>query len=67
MSGGDHIYYGTVVDKLEGESEMTIGFVDLLHDERKRSKSHYFLHSRSGLYARCFAHGFRVYECLAYA
>ena len=33
MSGGDHIHSGTVVGKLEGEREMTLGFVDLLRDD----------------------------------
>ena len=33
MSGGDHIHAGTVVGKLEGEREMTLGFVDLLRDD----------------------------------
>ncbi|PHU11561.1 Ribulose bisphosphate carboxylase large chain [Capsicum chinense] len=33
MSGGDHIHAGTVVGKLEGESDITLGFVDLLHDD----------------------------------
>ncbi|MBA0803518.1 hypothetical protein Gohar_013721 [Gossypium harknessii] len=30
MFGGDHIYIGTVVGKLEGEKDITLGFVDLL-------------------------------------
>ncbi|KAM0932096.1 Ribulose bisphosphate carboxylase large chain [Dioscorea sansibarensis] len=53
MSGGDHIHAGTVVGKLEGEREMTLGFVDLLRDDfiEKRPKSRYFFHSRLGLYA----------------
>ncbi|KAH0439553.1 hypothetical protein IEQ34_024044 [Dendrobium chrysotoxum] len=41
MSGGDHIHAGTVVGKLEGEREMTLGFVDLLRDdflEKDRSR-----------------------------
>jgi ribulose-bisphosphate carboxylase large chain len=33
MSGGDHIHSGTVVGKLEGEREITLGFVDLLRDD----------------------------------
>jgi len=33
MSGGDHINAGTVVGKLEGEREITLGFVDLIRDE----------------------------------
>ena len=33
MSGGDHIHSGTVVSKLEGEREITLGFVDLLRDD----------------------------------
>jgi len=33
LSGGDHIHTGIVVGKLEGEREITLGFVDLLrHD-----------------------------------
>ncbi|KAM0020433.1 putative ribulose-bisphosphate carboxylase [Helianthus debilis subsp. tardiflorus] len=28
MSGGDHIHSGTLVGKLEGEREITLGFVD---------------------------------------
>jgi ribulose-bisphosphate carboxylase large chain len=58
MSGGDHIHAGTVVGKLEGEREMTLGFVDLLLQGKgrlyfTRPKPWYFLHSRLGLYARC--------------
>ncbi|CAN6446836.1 unnamed protein product [Victoria cruziana] len=33
MSGGDHIHSGTIVGKLEGERDVTLGFVDLLHDD----------------------------------
>jgi ribulose-bisphosphate carboxylase large chain len=33
MSGGDHIHAGTVVGKLEGERDVTLGFVDLLCDD----------------------------------
>uniref|UniRef100_A0A803QNE2 Ribulose bisphosphate carboxylase large subunit C-terminal domain-containing protein n=1 Tax=Cannabis sativa TaxID=3483 RepID=A0A803QNE2_CANSA len=45
MSGGDHIHSGTVVGKLEGEREITLGFVDLLRDdfiEKDRSCGIYF-------------------------
>ncbi|KAI3847243.1 hypothetical protein MKX03_029723 [Papaver bracteatum] len=45
MSGGDHIHSGTVVGKLEGEMEITLGFVDLLRDdyiEKDRSRGIYF-------------------------
>ena len=45
MSGGDHIHGGTVVGKLEGEREITLGFVDLLRDdfiEKDRSRGIYF-------------------------
>jgi hypothetical protein len=41
MSGGDHIHSGLVVGKLEGEHEITLGFVDLLSDnfiEKDRSR-----------------------------
>ncbi|KAK4354182.1 hypothetical protein RND71_026376 [Anisodus tanguticus] len=33
MSGGDHIHFGTVVGKLEGERDITLGLVDLLRDD----------------------------------
>ncbi|CAK8532763.1 unnamed protein product [Lathyrus sativus] len=45
LSGGDHIHVGTVVGKLEGEREITLGFVDLLCDdyfEKDRSRGIYF-------------------------
>lgn len=29
MYGGDHIHFGTVVDKLGGERDITLDFVDL--------------------------------------
>ncbi|KAI5421744.1 hypothetical protein KIW84_045248 [Lathyrus oleraceus] len=45
LSGGDHIHAGTVVGKLEGEREITLGFVDLLRDDyikKDRSRGIYF-------------------------
>ncbi|KAI3685915.1 hypothetical protein L1987_79584 [Smallanthus sonchifolius] len=45
MSGGDHIHFGTIVGKFEGEREITLGFVDLLCDdfiEKDRSRGIYF-------------------------
>jgi len=33
MSVGDHIYSCTLIGKLEGEREMTLGFVDLSRDD----------------------------------
>ncbi|CAN6465181.1 unnamed protein product [Victoria cruziana] len=45
MSGGDHIHYGSVVGKLEGKRDVTLGFVDLLHDdfiEKDWSRGIYF-------------------------
>ncbi|KAM3248450.1 hypothetical protein P3L10_010219 [Capsicum annuum] len=45
MSGGDHIHAGTVVGKLEGERDITLGFVDLLRDdfvEQDQSRGIYF-------------------------
>jgi ribulose-bisphosphate carboxylase large chain len=32
LSGGDHLHSGTVVGKLEGDREVTLGFVDLMRD-----------------------------------
>ncbi|MBA0679439.1 hypothetical protein Goari_011205, partial [Gossypium aridum] len=45
MSDGDHIHDGTVVGKLEEERDITLGFVDLLHDDfigKDRSRDIYF-------------------------
>lgn len=45
MSGGDHLHSGTVVGKLEGEREVTLGFVDLMRDayvEKDRSRGIYW-------------------------
>uniref|UniRef100_A0A494GA69 Ribulose bisphosphate carboxylase large subunit C-terminal domain-containing protein n=1 Tax=Solanum lycopersicum TaxID=4081 RepID=A0A494GA69_SOLLC len=45
MYGGDHIHSVTIVGKLEGERDITLGFVDLLLDdfvEQDRSLGIYF-------------------------
>jgi len=45
LSGGDHIHFGTLVGKLEGERQVTLGFVDLLRDdyiEKDRNRGIYF-------------------------
>ncbi|KAL8242293.1 hypothetical protein R6Q59_012595 [Mikania micrantha] len=45
MFGGDHIHSSTVVGKLEGKIEITLGFVDLMRDdfiEKDRSRDIYF-------------------------
>jgi ribulose-bisphosphate carboxylase large chain len=45
ISGGDHLHSGTVVGKLEGEREITLGFVDLMRDDyiaKDRSRGIYF-------------------------
>ena len=45
MSGGDHLHSGTVVGKLEGERDVTLGFVDLMRDayiEKDRAVVVYF-------------------------
>jgi ribulose-bisphosphate carboxylase large chain len=45
LAGGDHLHTGTVVGKLEGERETTLGVVDLLRDDyvpANRSRGIYF-------------------------
>nr|YP_010700482.1 ribulose-1,5-bisphosphate carboxylase/oxygenase, large subunit [Strombomonas costata]WCH63621.1 ribulose-1,5-bisphosphate carboxylase/oxygenase, large subunit [Strombomonas costata] len=52
MSGGDHLHSGTVVGKLEGEREVTLGFVDLMRDayvRKDRSRGIYFTQDWCGL------------------
>ena len=69
MSGGDHIHSGTVVGKLEGEREITLGFVDLLRDdfiEKDRSRGIYFTQDWVSL-PGVLAGSFGRYSRLAYA
>jgi ribulose-bisphosphate carboxylase large chain len=41
LSIGDHIHSSTVVGKCEGEHQITLGFVDLLHDDYiQKEQSH---------------------------
>ena len=52
MSGGDHLHSGTVVGKLEGDREVTLGFVDLMRDnfiERDRARGVFFTQEWMGL------------------
>ena len=45
LSGGDHLHSGTVVGKLEGDRDITLGFVDLMREdyiEKDRSRGIYF-------------------------
>jgi len=52
MSGGDHLHSGTVVGKLEGDREVTQGFVDLMRDniiEKDRQRGVFFHQDWMGL------------------
>nr|UIB38839.1 ribulose-1,5-bisphosphate carboxylase/oxygenase large subunit [Trentepohlia sp. YN1242] len=52
MSGGDHLHSGTVVGKLEGDRDITQGFVDLMRDdyiERDRHRGVFFTQEWMGL------------------
>lgn len=52
MSGGDHLHSGTVVGKLEGDREITLGFVDLMRDnfiEKDRQRGVFFTQDWMGL------------------
>ncbi|PSO56447.1 MAG: ribulose-bisphosphate carboxylase large subunit [Cyanobacteria bacterium QH_8_48_120] len=45
LSGGDHLHAGTVVGKLEGDRDLTMGFVDLMREnyiEQDSSRGIYF-------------------------
>jgi ribulose-bisphosphate carboxylase large chain len=45
LSGGDHLHSGTVVGKLEGERDITLGFVDQMREdyvEEDRSRGNFF-------------------------
>jgi ribulose-bisphosphate carboxylase large chain len=52
LSGGDHLHSGTVVGKLEGDREVTLGFVDLMRDplvEQDRTRGVYFTQNWASL------------------
>ena len=52
LSGGDHLHSGTVVGKLEGDRDITLGFVDLMRDnyiERDRERGVFFAQEWMGL------------------
>jgi ribulose-bisphosphate carboxylase large chain len=54
MSGGDHLHSGTVVGKLEGEREITLGFVDLMRDDYiEKTVVVVFTLPRLGFFTRC--------------
>ncbi|HKJ70749.1 MAG TPA: form I ribulose bisphosphate carboxylase large subunit [Gammaproteobacteria bacterium] len=45
LSGGDHLHSGTVVGKLEGDREATLGWIDIMRDsyiEEDRSRGIFF-------------------------
>jgi ribulose-bisphosphate carboxylase large chain len=69
MSGGDHLHSGTVVGKLEGERDVTLGFVDIMRDayiEKDRNRGIYFTQDWCGL-TRCNASSFWWYSRMAHA
>nr|YP_009667524.1 ribulose-1,5-bisphosphate carboxylase/oxygenase large subunit [Trentepohlia odorata]QCW57827.1 ribulose-1,5-bisphosphate carboxylase/oxygenase large subunit [Trentepohlia odorata] len=52
LSGGDHLHSGTVVGKLEGDRDITLGFVDIMRDnyiERDRERGVFFSQEWMGL------------------
>ncbi|THU43341.1 hypothetical protein C4D60_Mb00t04980 [Musa balbisiana] len=68
MSGGDHIHAGTVVGKLEGEREMTLGFVDLLRDDYiEKTEVAVFSSLKIGSLCQVFCPWLQGVSCLAYA
>jgi len=45
LSGGDHLHSGTVVGKLEGDRQATLGWIDIMrerHNEEDRSRGIFF-------------------------
>ena len=56
LSGGDHLHSGTVVGKLEGDRDITLGFVDLMREdyvEKDRSRGIYFSQDWAGMGGTC--------------
>ena len=56
LSGGDHLHSGTVVGKLEGDRDITLGFVDLMREdyvEKDRSRGIYFTQDWAGMGGTC--------------
>jgi ribulose-bisphosphate carboxylase large chain len=53
LSGGDHLHSGTVVGKLEGDREATLGWIDLMRDSYIKEERHPRLaHARTGFHLR---------------
>lgn len=68
MSGGDHIHAGTVVGKLEGERDITLGFVDLLRDDFiEKTEVAVFISLKIGSLYLAFCPWLPGYSRLAYA
>ena len=69
MSGGDHLHSGTVVGKLEGEREVTLGFVDLMRDPivEKDRDTWSLLHSELGFSSWSNASSIWWYSRMAHA
>lgn len=68
MSAGDHIHAGIVVVKLEREPDITLGFVNLLHDnfvEKDRSRGIFFTQDWISI-PDIIPMASREYSCLAY-
>jgi ribulose-bisphosphate carboxylase large chain len=67
MSGGDHLHSGTVVGKLEGEREVTLGFVDLMRDNYiEKIVAVVFTSLKIGFNGGCYASCFWWYPRLAH-
>lgn len=68
MSGGDHIHSGTVVGKLEGERDITLGFVDLLRDDFiEKIEVAVFISLKIGSLYQVFCRWLQGYSRLAHA
>ena len=69
LSGGDHLHSGTVVGKLEGDREATLGWIDLMRDsfiKEDRSRGIFF-DQDWGSMPGVIAGRLRRYPCLAHA
>ena len=68
LSGGDHLHTGTVVGKLEGDRESTLGWIDMLRERYiKEDRSRHFLRPGLGFDARCLRGGVGGHPRLAHA
>jgi ribulose-bisphosphate carboxylase large chain len=67
LSGGDHLHSGTVVGKLEGDREATLGWIDIMRDsfiKEDRSRGIFFDQDWGSMPGALHGECVTTYRCL---